>query len=273
MFKQSKTYLFVFIFIFANQALAREDPDELYRKGKFAEAEKAYALLDMEHPKEIQYRYNRGAAAYQNADYQGAMAAFSSVLRRVEDDELRFKASYNLGNTAFKQGDFQSAAAHYKQAVRYNPQSEDVRYNLELALREIEKQKKDKSEEDQKQHQKDSDHSGDEGDQSKKGENKEGQDKTDPQDKDQKGEKDKPESGQEKEPKQDSPKDLSGELKARQALPENQESEQDSEQAMSTIDRQKAEALLDNIKEDRSRFLRFQVPEEKRHGVQSGKDW
>ena len=39
------------------------------------------------------------------------------------------------------------------------------------------------------------------------------------------------------------------------------------------LDRKKAEALLENIKEDRSRFLRFQVPEDKKNGVPSGKDW
>jgi hypothetical protein len=42
---------------------------------------------------------------------------------------------------------------------------------------------------------------------------------------------------------------------------------------MSMIDKKKAEALLDNIKEDRSRFLQFLVPKEKRQGVESGKDW
>jgi hypothetical protein len=39
------------------------------------------------------------------------------------------------------------------------------------------------------------------------------------------------------------------------------------------LDRKKAEALLDNLKEDRSKFLRFQIPEDKKQGVPSGKDW
>ncbi len=49
--------------------------------------------------------------------------------------------------------------------------------------------------------------------------------------------------------------------------------DQASGQVMSGTDKKKAEALLDNIKEDRSRFLRFQVPKDKEHGVESGKDW
>jgi hypothetical protein len=39
------------------------------------------------------------------------------------------------------------------------------------------------------------------------------------------------------------------------------------------LDKKKAEALLDNLQEDRSRFLQFQIPEDKRTGVTSGKDW
>ena len=86
-------WILCFGVFFGTQVLAKENPDELYRQGRFAEAEKAYARSDMDHPKDIRYRYNRGCAAYQNGDFQGAMAAFSSVLRRAKDDEMRFKAT------------------------------------------------------------------------------------------------------------------------------------------------------------------------------------
>ncbi|MDB4265000.1 VWA domain-containing protein, partial [bacterium] len=44
----------------ATPSRAAESPDELYRKGRFAEAEKAYAQSDMDNPKDLRYRYNRG---------------------------------------------------------------------------------------------------------------------------------------------------------------------------------------------------------------------
>ncbi len=59
----------------AARSQAVESPDELYRKGRFAEAEKAYARSDMDNPKDLRYRYNRGCAAYQSGDYQAAAAA------------------------------------------------------------------------------------------------------------------------------------------------------------------------------------------------------
>ena len=288
MFKKISIYLLFFGIMCATQVAAEESPDELYRQGRFAEAEKAYALADMDHPKDVRYRYNRGCAAYQSADYQGAKASFSSVLRRAKDDDMRFRASYNLGNTAFKQGDFESAATYYKQAIRYNPTYEDAHHNLELALKELKKQKEKEDEKSQKesgtQSKEDSEQSKEKGDESnpdQKGKNqdKQGQEKRSEQEsqqakekgdeEQQTGSKQTRETGQDKE----SPQDLSGELKAQQSPPEGEAKENASEQAMSMIDKKKAEALLDNIKEDRSRFLQFLVPKEKRRGVESGKDW
>ncbi len=235
--RQFVIFLLVVIGIFLGTPVsASENPDELYRLGRFAEAEKIYADSDMDNPKDLRYRYNRGCANYQGADYKGAMASFSSVLRRAKDSRTRLKAAYNLGNTAFKQGDFASAAAHYKKAILIDPESENARYNLEIALRRLEKQKKE-----QKEGQKCSGKEENKKDQSKDG-------------------------------KKGPPKDLSGDLRPREALPQK-EKDEGSGQAISLMDRKKAEALLDNVKEDRSKYLEFQTPKGKRRGVLSGKDW
>jgi Ca-activated chloride channel family protein len=288
----TKEYAFIIFLLFSpiysTHAWAAEDADELYRQGRFAEAEKAYAHSDMDNPKDVRYRYNRGCAAYQNSDFPGAMAAFKSVSRRAEDEETRFKAAYNLGNTAFKQGDFASAAAHYTQAIRLRPESEDAKVNLELALKELERQKREKSKEQDKKPQGESGQSGDKQDQSKTGNERQdsgessqekGQDQQG--DKGQKESKQDKQSGQEAEAgarqgthaEQDSTQDLSGELAPRQAMPDEQTGNQTPDTAVTMIDKKKAEALLDNIKEDRSRFLRFQVQKDKKAGVRSGKDW
>ena len=272
-----KNFLFVIIFaalIFPGRVLSAEEPDELYRQGRFAEAEKIYARSDMDHPKDIRYRYNRGCAAYQGSDYKGAMAALSSVLRRTKDNEIRFRTLYNLGNTAFKQGDLESAAEFYKQAVMSCPDNEDARYNLELTLREIRKQKTDKESCPKKEPPESSDQEGKNKDQKQEKQGKEpGKDGKPEQE-----EGGKQDEGQTQEQK--APEDLSGELKARDQSSMGQKEDQPPAQAMPVsetdqagIDKKKAEALLDNIKEDRSRFLRLQIPEDKRHGVRSGKDW
>jgi len=302
LFKYIEIFTLFFVLIFSAVALAAESPDELYKHGSFAEAEKAYTHLDMDHPKDIRFRYNRACAAYQNSDYKGATAAFSSVLRRTKDSETRFRTAYNLGNTAFKQGDFASAVAYYKQAITCNPENKDAGYNLELALIQQEKQKqeqkKNKTKDQKKQSRDGSSQPQDKENKSKgskegKDSDKQSQGKTSEQKasqgRDQQDKKNRSESNrkggskQEKNTRQnmdqkagqESPKDLSGDLKPLQAMPEEGDTGGDKStgQAMSAIDRKKAESLLDNLKEDRSRFMRLQVPKNKRYGVQSGKDW
>ncbi|MBW2616918.1 MAG: tetratricopeptide repeat protein [Deltaproteobacteria bacterium] len=289
MIKQINIFIFAFIYglIIPSQAVAAENPDELYSQGRFAEAEKAYAQKDMDRPKDIRYRYNRGCAAFQNSDFQGAGAAFSSVLRRSEDEQVQFRAFYNLGNTSFKHGDFEAAVEQYRQAILCNPESEDARYNLELSLRELEKlkKKKDQDKQDQKGDKKDQSETGKKDKNKDKSSSKKGSDRKSSHER----EKDKgqPKSGKEDESRKKNddrsdegqtagkqePKDLSGELKPRQAMQGEQGEDQPTNPAGAMLDRKKAEALLDNLKEDRSRFLRFQVPKDKRHGVPSGKDW
>jgi len=290
-------------FISATRLFAAQNPDELYRKGRFSEAAKAYTQLDMDHPKDIRYRYNRGCAQVMGSDYKGAMAAFSSVLKRTKDDGMRFKASYNMGVTSFKQGDFASASEHFKDSIKYNPESEEAKYNLELSLRELDKQKKkkeknqakkkgdknnrkgpSKSKKQEEQKGKEQDKKSKKGapdkNPSKKQDNKGKEDKKGKDNKKEQNGNKKPEKGKQGEPDQDSntaresPKDLKGKLSLKNKLhPEKDKGQNKTEEQPGVmLDRKKAEALLDNLKEDRSRFFSFQVPQNKRN-VPSGKDW
>lgn len=257
-----------------------EDPDQLYQEGRYAEAEKIYARSDMDHPRDLRYRYNRGCADYQAGDYQGAIAAFTSVLRRSEDKEMQYRAAYNLGNAAFKQDDVGAAAEYYRQALRIDPSQEPARHNLEIALRKLEAQKKEKDPKDpQKEGEKEkgpekpsADNPPEKGgeqektpDTEKAAENPEESGQQD-EGKDSRKDQDRP---QDEEP----PKDLSGDLKPREALPERSEGAEAGQAAASAMDREKAEALLDNVTEDRAKLLRFQMPEGRQRGMASGKDW
>jgi Ca-activated chloride channel family protein len=258
--------------LFAKTAIGAEDPDLLYEQGKFAEAQKAYTELDMDNPRDTRYRYNKGCAAFQNSDFDSAASAFSSVLRRAEDEHTLFKSAYNLGNIAFKQGDFGTAIEYFKKAIQYMPENIDARCNIELALREKKKQEEQQQEEQPKDESGDEqkEESGDskEQDQSES-EKSQSEEQSDTQEQEQGS--DQQQKGREDEGEQ-SPEDLSGELEGSPEMPElNQEEMQ--EQMAASLDEKKAEALLDNLQEDRSRFMQFQIPEDKRKGVGSGKDW
>ena len=81
---------------FAAPARGADDPDKLYREGRFEEAEALYGSAEMDHPRDLRYRYNRGCAAYQKGDHAGAVAAFGSVLRRTSDPDIRRVLKENL---------------------------------------------------------------------------------------------------------------------------------------------------------------------------------
>jgi len=296
-YKKRKSLMVLFALagiFFRSAAQGAAEADALYEEGRFAEAEKIYAQEDMDHPRDLRYRYNRGCAGYQGGDYQGAMAAFSSVLKRADDRETRFRAAYNLGNAAFKLGDAASAAEYYRQALRILPEQEDTRHNLEVALRQLEAQQQEKKKKPEEAPQ----NGGEKGPSEQRGQKEKPQDKASsegPSGKDHEAKKEPdrkkektapdpgkrdPEEGTEDGPSGDEkkdtgpPEDLSGDLKPREALPDRPADRGERDPvAASSLDQMKAEALLDNVTEDRSRFLRLQLPEGMRQGASSGKDW
>jgi Ca-activated chloride channel family protein len=275
--------------------LAADPPDQLYRQGRYEDAEKAYAKADMDHPRDIRFRYNRGCAAFQNGQYQDADAAFSSVMRRTKDNNVRFRAAYNLGNTAYKQEDYASAAEYFKAALAANPDSADARYNLELSLRAIEKMKQKQSEApkdnpqtgDKKEDGKEEKTSENNGQSQNKSPQKQDQNKEDTHKGD--GEKSSDESppedtaepdgnqnqgsSQEKKPETKSDENMAGDLKPRQAMPELKKKNGQPRTEGLDIDQKRAEALLDNVQENPSALFRFMMPEENRQGTASGRDW
>jgi Ca-activated chloride channel family protein len=60
---------------------------------------------------------------------------------KAADRELAPAAHYNLGGARLAAGDAAGAAEAFKQALRLQPDNQDAKYNLELALREEQKQK------------------------------------------------------------------------------------------------------------------------------------
>ena len=260
-------------------ASAAETPDELYRQGQYAEAEQAYARQDMDHPKDIRFRYNRGCAAFQNSQYAEASAAFSSVMKRTENTDVRFKAAFNLGNTAFKQGDYASAATYYKQALVEQSSSEDARYNLELSLRTLKKEKEKQEQAQPDTPPSDTPPQGNGQDKSKETD-KQGQGKQPPgqkspqneQEKEQSNDSQNQTSAQNKAPESKDEDTLSGDLKPREAMPELESTDPSKGEKPSGIDRKKAQALLDNVQEDPSGIMRYMLPDENRR-TSSGRDW
>ncbi len=263
--------LITLLFSFARTLNASPDPDNLYKEKRYAEAEKIYAIKDMNHPKDIRYRYNRGCAAYKYGNFKAARAAFESVAMRTKDKSILAKTLYNLGNTAFKQGDLSSAANYYKRAIILDPNNMNARYNLELTLDRL-KDKKDKQKNSRKKGDKRgkrkhtqkrrTDKNTDKAQNNKNMQNPENN-KT--------GTKGKNQKKQANANLPTQPKDLSGKLAGPESRGQKQ-SPNNMPVSRQTMDRKKAEALLDNVEDNPADFMKFNLPREK-NLAPSGKDW
>lgn len=85
-------------------------------------------------------RYNAGTAHLDAGDKSGALPLLDQAAKTAGRD-LAPAASYNLGNARLAAGDYAAAVEAYKQTLRAAPGDAAAKFNLELALRQQEKQR------------------------------------------------------------------------------------------------------------------------------------
>ena len=291
-----------------NMPDARANGEDLYFTGNYKEAEAFFRQKDMDNPKDVRWRYNRGCAAYKNEDLSGSEASFQSVLARSEDKELKAKAAYNLGNINYKKGEFETAVIYYKDALKFDPDDEDTKHNLGLALvmKKISEQKEEENKNqcdnpnkdenndqdnqnddqnennDQSNNNNQDNQNNDNGDKNQENaNNKDNNNENETDDKNENGEKQKNEdlaNNNDKKPQPgkqgqqvDQP-DLSQDLEAAQAMPQMDENDQDIQTPENQMEYRKAQALLENIQENRE-VLMQQLKEQGKDKPVSGKHW
>jgi Ca-activated chloride channel family protein len=91
-------------------------------------------------PKNPLVRYNDGTAHLGAGDPRGAVPLLEKAAQDA-DGPLAPAASYNLGNARLAAGDAAGAVEAYKRALRLTPHDADAKVNLEIALREREKER------------------------------------------------------------------------------------------------------------------------------------
>jgi tetratricopeptide (TPR) repeat protein len=91
-------------------------------------------------PREPLAGYNDGTAHLASGDRRGAVPLLEKAAKTA-DRSLAPAAFYNLGNARLASGDAAGAVEAFKQALRRAPHDEATKHNLELALREREKEK------------------------------------------------------------------------------------------------------------------------------------
>ncbi len=126
-----------------------------FKKAKFNEAEQLFSDA-----------YNKGVAAYKLKDYKKSEEYFSKSAKTAD-------SLYNIGNAQLAQTKAAEAIKSYEEALKIEPQNEDAKFNLELAKKLLEQQKRNPGQQNQ-QSQNQNNNSGN-GNNSKNGQDKNNQ--------------------------------------------------------------------------------------------------
>jgi len=130
--------------------------NKLFTEEKFDEANNKYRDALIDQPESAEIHFNIGNTQYKKKKYEEAFAEFEKSLS-TEDIMLQSKAYYNMGNNFYRMGKLPESILAYTQALKYNPDDVDAKYNLEYVRRkmkdEAQKQQSDNQQQQQQQQQ------------------------------------------------------------------------------------------------------------------------
>ena len=121
-----------------------------YLNGDYTSALESYLDAQGRAPESGEPHYNSGNALYRTEEYEEALQSYDESLRH-SGGELRARGFFNRGNTAFQQQNYPDAVEAYEEVLRMNPEDEDAKHNLELALSRMPPQDQEQQEEEQQE--------------------------------------------------------------------------------------------------------------------------
>ena len=253
-----------------------QEAEEALSENDFASAEAYYRQAIAKDPANAAARYNLGNLYYNKEINHEAVERHSQAAEVAPQKEIKHSSFHNQGNAFMKQKKYKEAIEAYKNSLRANPEDDETRYNLALAKKMLEQEKKDggggdNENKDQNQDQKKQDQNKDkkEGDQGEKEQNEEGE----PQDKKEGGEedqKDKKEGedkkGDKGDPKNDEKQDQKGD--------KPKEQPQQQQPVPGQLSPQQIKNLLEAMGNEEKK-VQDKINAEKAKGAKtsSGKDW
>lgn len=114
-----------------------------FEENNYTQALENYTAAKQEDPDLAEPYYNSGNTYYRQGQFDSAEMQTKQSARsseREENRELAQNSYYNLGNSYFQSQRWGEAIDAYKEALRLNPDDEEAKYNLELALKNQEEE-------------------------------------------------------------------------------------------------------------------------------------
>jgi tetratricopeptide (TPR) repeat protein len=130
--------------------------DELYNKRAFTDAETAYRKAQEEKEKPTT-SFNLGNSIYYQNRIPEAIQQYEKSIAASADPQLKAKAWYNLGNAHYQNQDYAKSIQAYKESLKLQPQDEDAKKNLTLAMRQQQQQQQQQQQDQQNKDQQEKD--------------------------------------------------------------------------------------------------------------------
>lgn len=196
-----------------------EEGNEHFAQEAYLDAIAAYQSAQMTSPELAELYYNAANALYRQGDFANAQTQLEQALQFAAQEPsatpaLAENSFFNMGNASFNQEAWEGAVAAYREALLRNPDDTDAKYNLELALQQLQQQEQQNEEQEQQDEEQDQPEEGES--QENESEQSEG------------GEQDQPQNGEEGDQEQDQNQDQSENGEGQEG---QEESEQDQNQS------------------------------------------
>ena len=132
------------------------DGNSAYRERRYDEAEARYREALEEDRALLPGHFNLGNALERQGKYEEALRQFEIAEASALESGTKAHARYNKGNALFNAGQYREAADAFVEALKLNPEDEDAKFNLSLALKKLqEQQQQQRQQQDKNQQQKD----------------------------------------------------------------------------------------------------------------------
>ena len=119
--------------------LANNQANQLFEQQNYEEALKSYLDLYSQDTENGALAYNI-ANTYQILGDKEKAAQFYKKALSSDHSEARSNSDFNMGYMRLKEQDLSNAIDHYVSYLRQNPNDEDAKRNLEIALRQLQQQ-------------------------------------------------------------------------------------------------------------------------------------
>ena len=128
-----------------------KEGNDAFTQQAFQEALVSYQTAQIEDPELAEPYYNAANALYRQGAYADALKQMQMALSFADQEELAQAGFYNLGNSSYNQQDLQTAVASYTESLLIDPDDQDAKYNLELALQQLQQQQNEEQQEEEQE--------------------------------------------------------------------------------------------------------------------------